>query len=87
MNDIERQHAEKEVLKGEEYQRVWDSIICPFFDAKQKELYDVFVDTSSLNKKSLLAIKHQSNALSSLKDEFLTHINPGKLAREQLKGE
>lgn len=78
---------EMDQAKGESYQRAWDYIIEPFFDNKQKELFEAFVQIGSTDVDSLVTIKMQSNVMTMMQDEMNHYINTGKLARKTLEEE
>lgn len=79
--------AEMDRAKGESYKRAWENIIEPFFNKKQAELYQAFVDAGTSNTDGLLTIKMQSNALLMLHDEVQHYINTGTLAQKALEEE
>jgi hypothetical protein len=87
MDDHVKAKMEVDQAKGESYQRAWEFIIEPFFDAKQLELYEAFFNMPTSNKEALVDIKLQVNSLMSLKDEIEHYINTGKLAKTALEGE
>jgi hypothetical protein len=87
MDENLKGQLEMDQAKAESYQRAWDNIVMPFFDHKQKELYEAFVSVGSADVDTLVTIKMQSNVMSMLKDEFNHYINTGKLARKALDEE
>ena len=87
MDDNLKAQMEMDQAKGESYQRAWESIIQPFFDNKQQELYAAFLATGSSSVDDLVTIKMQSNVMSMLEDEVQHYINTGKLAKKALEGE
>ena len=76
---------EQEVVAGRDFQDTWDKMVEPFFEWKQKELYDAFLTVGVEDQLMLMNIKMQSMALDGLKSNFLHFINTGKLAEEQLR--
>lgn len=74
----------KEVLQGHKYYEVWKELVQPFFDAKSAELFDAFVSHPTSDKEGLVLIKLQCNVLNQLQDEFMAHIQTGKLAQTQI---
>jgi hypothetical protein len=84
MDDNIKQKLEVEGAIGENHQRVWDSMVLPFFDAKHAELYEVFKQCPVRDKDALVEIHAQILALESMKDHFMTFIQTGQLARKQL---
>ena len=87
MKDELKQKLEFDQAKGESYQRAWEHIIEPFFDYKQAELYQAFMDCATSEGDSLVLIKMQSNVMTSMKDEMEHYINTGKLARAAIQEE
>lgn len=84
---MSKELLETEAAIGDNYQRAWDGIVKPFFDLKTEELYGHFVNCPTTDERQLMLIKMQVNALNSLKDEFTSYINTGKLAKKQLEEE
>lgn len=76
---------EREIALGAEHQKTWDALIEPFFEAKQAELFDIFITAGATDKEGLFVIHQQSQALESLRDNFLHFINTGKIAQRQLQ--
>ena len=87
LTDDKRHLLEVEAQKGEDWQRVWETYLSPFFRDKQQDLFLAFQELSTTDSENLLAIKMQSNALKSLADEFITIIDTGKMARQTLNEE
>lgn len=87
MDDNTKLALEVEASKGEQYQRAYDQLVTPFFEAKQAELFEAFQDAPTTETDILVTLKLQSNALKSLDEEFKHYINTGKLARQQLETE
>ena len=87
MDDNLKINLEVEGAVGEQYQGAWDRMVKPFFEKKQAELYEVFQECPIRDKDGLVEIHAQHKALKSMEDEFLTFINSGKLARQQLADE
>lgn len=85
MDDHQRTKLELEQAQGEMHQRAWEHSVKPFVEAKQAELYDAFKEHNTTDTDGLMLIKMQTNALSSMADEFQSFINTGKLARQQLE--
>ena len=75
---------ENEVAIGNEYKHAWETLVKPFFDKKQSELYEAFKDANTAAADHLLLIKLQCNALSALESEFKHYINTGTLAGNSL---
>ena len=76
---------EIEQAKGEMYQRAYDSTVQPFISAKEAELFDAFLNHPTSDTDGLVLIKLQLNVLTSMRDEFQSKINSGKLARQQIE--
>lgn len=76
---------EVEQAKGEMYQRAFDSTVQPFISAKETELFDAFLNHPTSDTDGLVLIKLQLNVLTSMRDEFQSKINSGKLARQQIE--
>jgi len=87
MNDIEKFKLEQERAKGEQYKRAYDNLVKPFIEAKNKELFEAFTIIPTNETDKLMMIKHQSNALRSLDDEFKSYITTGELASKSLNEE
>lgn len=87
MDEVIRVKLELEATLGENHQRVWDTTVAPFFEAKEKELYQAFINLPISEKDSLVDIKMQQNVLRSLEDHFKHFINTGHLARKTLEEE
>jgi hypothetical protein len=75
---------ESEAAAGDEYKRVYDSILEGFFARKQLELFEAFTATAATETEALVIIKLQSTAMESLRSEFLTAIETGRLAKMQI---
>jgi hypothetical protein len=84
---MNKEFLEVEASKGEQAQRVWEYHVKPFFDAKNVELYEFFIESNTSSEKDLLLIKLQVNALQSLKDHFYSYITTGQMASKQLEEE
>lgn len=78
---------EVEVAIGGQHQAVWDSLLQPFFDAKEEELYEVFKRCPVRDKEGLVEIHAQTLVLESMKNHFINFINTGKLAQKSLSDE
>ena len=85
INENIRTKLEVEVAIGSQHQGVWDNLIQPFFDAKSKELYEVFKECPVRDKDGLMEIHAQTLVLESMRTHFIHFINTGKLAQKQLK--
>lgn len=78
---------EVEVAIGGQHQATWDNMIQPFFDAKEKELYEVFKSVPIRDKEALVEIHAQTMVLESMRTHFIHFINTGKLAQKTLSDE
>jgi len=87
MDDNIRTKLEVEVAIGGQHQVVWDSLLQPFFDAKEAELYEVFKGCPVRDKEGLVEIHAQTLVLESMKTHFIHFINTGKLAQKSLSDE
>lgn len=85
MDEFTRTKLELETSLGDNHQRIWDTTVAPFFEAKEKELYQAFINLPISQKDSLVDIKMQQNVLRSLEDHFKHFINTGQLARKTLE--
>ena len=87
MNDDKRAILEIESAKGQRAEHAYETFFKPFFDKKNKELFDIFKDLPTSEPDKLMAVKMQTNALESLGDEIQTLINTGKLAAKSISEE
>lgn len=87
MDDNIKQRLEVESAIGDQHKAVWENLIEPFFDAKQKELYDLFLATESKNINGLQTIRLQSNVLAGMKQHFMTYIDTGEMAKLTIETE
>lgn len=87
MDENIKTKLEVEVAIGTQHQGVWDSLLLPFFEAKEKELYEVFKQCPVRDREALIEIHAQTLVLESMKDYFITFINTGKLAQKSLADE
>ena len=86
-SEQQRTALEIESAKGDKYQRLYDDVLESFFEEKDKVLFDAFRSVPVTSTDDLVAIRMQSTALESLRSEFLTVIESGRLARMQLNEE
>lgn len=87
MNDDQRAILEVESAKGEEMNRVFDTYIQPFCDAKRAQFFEAFQNCDSNNEDQLVKIRLGLGAIESLVMEFAEPIRTGKLARHSLATE
>lgn len=87
MLDPEQAKLESEVAKGDEYQRVFQSYVGPFIEAKRQLLFEAFQEVPVSNIDQLKDIKLQLTAINSLEAHFQEFMNTGKLAKKQLEKE
>ena len=87
MNDEQITKAENDAAVGQRYKSMWNDLLEPFFTAKQYELFEMFQNVSSTDTDMLVAVRMQSNALTSLRDEISSFIETGKMAQQQLLDE
>jgi len=87
MNNEQRTTAENDAAVGQRYKSMWSDLLEPFFAAKQYELFEMFQNVSSTDTDMLVAVRMQSNALTSLRDEISSFIETGKMAQQQLLDE
>lgn len=87
MLDPEQAKLESEVAKGDEYQRVFQSYVGPFIEAKRQLLFEAFQEVPVSNVDQLKDIKLQLTAINSLEAHFQEFMNTGKLAKKQLEKE
>ena len=87
MLDPEQAKLESEVAKGDEYQRVFQSYVGPFIEAKRQLLFGAFQEVPVSNVDQLKDIKLQLTAINSLEAHFQEFMNTGKLAKKQLEKE
>ena len=85
MEESKKAALEVEKATGEKYKRIYENYILPFVEAKEKEMFEAFKQTSAADKDKLLLIRLQVNALESLKDEFQHYISTGLMANQILK--
>lgn len=85
MLDPEVAKLQAEVATADEYQRVFDSYVGPFIEAKKQVLFEHFQTIPVGNVEALKDIKLQLTAINSLQAHFQEFINTGKLARTQLE--
>ena len=85
MIDPDKAHAQAEVAKGDEYQRVFESYVGPFIEAKRQVLFDAFQQVSVADVDALKDIKLQLTAINSLEAHFNEFITTGKLAKHTLE--
>ena len=78
---------EIEIAKGDRYKHLYDEILEDFFEKKQAILFNAFTSVPVTKTEELVAIRMQSTALESLRSEFLTVIESGRLAKLQLNEE
>lgn len=83
MSDLDHK-LEIEQAIGEQYGRAYDSMVRPFIEQKQAELFEAFKELPTTQADGLLTIKLQSNALQALDDEFRHYITTGHLAHKSL---
>ncbi len=82
-----RTKLEVEVAIGGQHKVTWDNLIEPFFEAKEKELYEVFKSVPIRDKEALVEIHAQTLVLESMRTHFMHFINTGKLAQKSLSDE
>lgn len=87
MLEPEQAKLESEVAKGDEYQRVFQSYVGPFIEAKRQLLFEAFQEVPVSNIDQLKDIKLQLTAINSLEAHFQEFMNTGKLAKKQLEKE
>ena len=87
MLDPEQAKLESEVAKGDEYQRVFQSYVGPFIEAKRQLLFEAFQEVPVSNVDQLKDIKLQLTAINSLEAHFQEFMNTCKLAKKQLEKE
>tara|TARA_R110000772_G_scaffold36127_2_gene86726 strand:+ start:515 stop:796 length:282 start_codon:yes stop_codon:yes gene_type:complete len=87
MNDGITHKLEVESALGDRSQKTWDDMVEPFFTAKKAELYDTFLSCPVRDKDALVEIHAQHLGLEAMRDHFMTFIETGKLARNQLAKE
>ena len=87
MLDPEQAKLESEIAKGDEYQRVFQSYVGPFIEAKRQLLFEAFQEVPVSNVDQLKDIKLQLTAINSLEAHFQEFMNTGKLAKKQLEKE
>lgn len=87
MLEPEQAKLESEVAKGDEYQRVFQSYVGPFIEAKRQLLFEAFQEVPVSNVDQLKDIKLQLTAINSLEAHFQEFMNTGKLAKKQLEKE
>ena len=87
MDENLKTKLEVEVAIGSQHETLWDSLIQPFFDAKEAELYEVFKKCPVRDKEGLVEIHAQTLVLESMREHFIHFINTGKLAQKHLKDE
>lgn len=85
MLDPEVAKLQAEVATADEYQRVFDSYVGPFIEAKKQVLFEHFQTIPVGNVEALKNIKLQLTAINSLQAHFQEFMNTGKLARTQLE--
>ena len=85
MLDHEVAKLQAEVATADEYQRVFDSYVGPFIEAKKQVLFEHFQTIPVGNVEALKDIKLQLTAINSLQAHFKEFMNTGKLARTQLE--
>lgn len=81
--DVAKLQAEQS--KGEEYQRVFDSYIKPFIEAKRQVLFDAFQEVPVGQVDVLKDIKLQLTAINALEAHFNEFMTTGELAKMQLE--
>lgn len=87
MDNQTKHKLEVEQAVGEQHQHAWNELVLPFFEAKQAELYEAFMELPTSNTDGLTLIKLQMNSLLMMKNHFEEYINTGKIAKTQLLGE
>jgi len=74
----------KSIQFSEKTQQIWDNHIGPWYNEKKAAVILAFEDEKTMNVKELQAIKLQLNVLTSLKNDLMSHIETGKLAKAEL---
>ena len=87
MDEHTKAQLQIEEARGQAHQSAWDNIIFPFFEAKEKELHQAFINAATGDTDALLAIKMQHNVLRSMQDHFNNKIDTGRMARKTLEDE
>lgn len=87
MLDPEIAKLQSEVAKGDEYQRIFDSYVCPFIAEKKQVLFEAFQATPVGNVEALKDIKLQLTAINSLEAHFKEFMTTGYLAKMSLEKE
>lgn len=85
MIDERTAKLEIDIALGEKKREIFENHIKPFIDAKQKVLFEAFVNVSAQDVKQLQNIKMQQTVLSSLEAYFREYIDTGKLAKYELE--
>lgn len=86
MNEVERTQLESEVEVAGKYKAAWETVSI-FAEEKEAQLFEAFKSCPSDNPSGLVNIRMQFNAVESLRQEFLTYIETGKLASQSLMTE
>lgn len=83
--DIEQiEKLNKEQDRGRKANAAYKSFIKPYFDEKEKVLFEAFKNISISSEDELMAVKRMLYAVNNLHDEILSIINTGKMADETL---
>jgi len=82
--DNKEAQLELERARGELHQRSWSETVEPFFESKEQELFEAFVDCPTSEKDTLIDLKMQLNVLKAMKVHFASYIETGHMASQQL---
>ena len=84
MLDEKETRLEVERARGEIHERAWEQTVKPFFEEKEAELFDAFIDCPTSEKEMLMDLKLQLNVLKAMKIHFESYIDTGRMAATQL---
>lgn len=73
-----------EAAVNESAVRAWEEHFKPFFEDKEKDLFEAFRSVSATNVDDVMLIKLQSNVLIMIQDHFESKLNTAKMARQTL---
>lgn len=85
MIDERRAKLEIDAALGDKKQQIFNEHIAPFIEAKQRILYEAFVNVPAHDTQQLQNIKMQQTAIESLGAYFREYIDTGKLAKYELE--
>ena len=79
----EEEQLEREVILGEKAERAYTAYLQDLFASERLDIFNRFC-CADTDPDTLANVKHEQMALDNLEQVTLTHIETGKMAKQQL---